>query len=300
MWDQTNPIYKLHSLSEDNRVLVGYDPRTYDAKEASLTHMPALAREFMFKLHRRRPDWKFVVSKYNDYGGHQLQHITVLQDGEVVGVCWQTTHGSSSAIAVCNPRIAAEYPRRGHQVTSKVEVATRIVAKFFTPMTDGERLTALVNKHSGTASSLFNETVNKLTRAYSFNVAHKILPLILPRLDEFSDQLVAAGVSEDTIKSLPTLYTNSKFAEALIDNRAMVTYSEGHYFVAAVLKRGARGYYKVPQSDLPGDFARKMGLLKLVPERTLLEGAGINLGSNIYSLSVEDNSFKELAAYAVG
>ena len=80
----------------------------------------------------------------------------------------------------------------------------------------------------------------------------------------------------------------------------MVTYSEGHYFVAAVLKRGGRSYYKVPQGDLPGDFARKMGLLKLVPERTLIEGAGINLGSNIYALSVEDNSFKEVAAYAVG
>jgi hypothetical protein len=301
MWNPENTGLKLHPLSADNRILLGYDPRTpYDYEKAKLEDVPALLRTLLHKLARRRPDWKFVVSKFNEYGGPSLTHLSVLQDSEVVGTCWSTSFGSTSAIAVENTRIAQDFPRRGHQVTSKVEVATRIVTNYFTPMTDGERLHALASKHASHASSVLNETVNKLTRAYNFTVAPKMLPLLLARLEEFTPELAAAGVSEDILKALPSLSANNDTANQLLDNRAMVTFSNDHYFITSMLKLAPRiNRYKVPQSAMPAEWREKIGILKLVPVGQVIVGVGVSSTAGFYALAVTADSFTTLASYAV-
>jgi hypothetical protein len=301
MWHPDNIGMKLHSLSTDNRIMVGYDPRTpYDHTKAQVGDVPALLLTLLHKLARRRPDWKFVVSKFNDYGGPALNHLSVLQDSEVLGTCWSTMYGTGAAIAVENARIQHDFPRRGHQVTAKVEVATRIATKYFTPMTDLERLDRLAGKHNQHANAVLNETVNKLTRAYNFTVAPKMLPLLLARLEEFLPELVAAGVAEDTVKALPALSANNDTAKQMLDDKAMVTFSGDHYFIFAGLKLAPRTVrYKVPQDALPAEWREKIGILKLVPVGQVVVGVGVSSSAGFYAVTATDDLFTKLAPYAV-
>ena len=238
------------------------------------------------KLLRERPTWRFKSTE-NVYGGAPNATATrfKIYDGdEELGQLWSETHWRDNEVRYCfnNFRLHLERQRNSVSYTTKPDVAVKRIVKAFHMKTPSERAVD--------AQKDVREIANNLVQVTGW-------PVRKARTALEAEFFLYAARHWDEVKSiLPITAKDFNLPELLAANECATlmqdAVSQGNGVNVRIEPNGTyatsrpvnTGYetYSYTDATLPDHLRGALGLLKLIDDKTSIDGVGLRVNANLY------------------
>lgn len=209
----------------------------------------------------------------------RIEAVSVTVGGEVVGRVATGRGRLGHYLELHNDRISAELMQRTSKRTHSLDKAIKIFERTFSTKTLPERAAALRRKLFSSA----NRATRIAGRTFSSNytgITTALEPYIIENWSQFRDAAIAAGVTEVAADSIVSEYNTVQSLAQLSESGVSISIEDGVYTVL----RDTRDAELYTTDTLPVGFKRGIGMLKLVPDDTLLEGIGLRDTESTYRL----------------
>ncbi|CAB4189924.1 hypothetical protein UFOVP1193_23 [uncultured Caudovirales phage] len=236
-----------------------------------------LQRSFAERLLSKFPKWQ-CVHPCNGRG------FKVLNGTEYLGAvrCYD------GKLEISNHRIDKARTRKGGMVTKDPDKAFKLVCKYFSTKTNKE-LCASVLLDTGVwiKGEQYNSSTN--FRMQLTNLAYAARDYIMQDLEPYRAAAKAGGYDMTKCSQVENLYARSSVSTVM---QAMFEKNLG-----SVIRRGGDGYLlsnpngtevtSVHDMQLSGPVREALGKLKLLDNRTMLEGVGARIDTDIFFVVVK-------------
>jgi hypothetical protein len=240
---------------------------------------------------RERPTWRFK-SKENVYASSNnivtttsnVSRFTIYDGDEELGQLWREIHWRDSDVRYCfnNFRLHKERQRNSVSYTTKPDIAVKRIVKAFHMKTPSERAVDAQEAVRGVVGSIVQEAAWPVRKAKSL-IEQEFYTYAITHWDEVKHML---GDKADKI-DLPSL------AEAHNEAMAMQeAVSQGNGVNVQLEPNGTYstsrptnlGYetHSYTDTTLPDHIRGALGLLKLIDDKTGIDGVGARISATLY------------------
>lgn len=256
----------------------------------------AEARHYLYRgvghlvqqLALRHPEW-LLVGESSWFNQSELSYpvkaFRVYEQDEEIGAF--RLDGYNQTIIISNARIRNQLQRRNHRKTSDPDKALKIIEKNFSSKTVRERVEAARLLVANTISAVSYETHHNLGQAMG-GFQSSLLKYLLANLDEVSAELTAMGANPDTLARLPELATKYREASGVgvshSGNRGTTVVLYGDRYIL-ITDSAPDEPTIATASQLSPELVGKLGLLKLVGYREVIESVGVRVNATIFYIS---------------
>lgn len=242
------------------------------------------------KLMRERPTWRFK-SDENIYGGAGVVTTTAhavrfkIYDGdEELGQLWRETHWRDNEVRYCfnNFRLHKERQRNSVSYTTKPDIAVKRIVKAFHMKTPSERAVDAQEAVRSVVGSIMQEAAWPVRKAKSV-IEQEFYTYAVTHWDEVKHML---GDKADKI-DLPSLAEahNEAMAmqEAVSQGGGVNVQLEpnGTYSTSRPINTGYETH-SYTDTTLPDHIRGALGLLKLIDDKTGIDGVGARVSATLY------------------
>ena len=237
-----------------------------------------LGVSFLSDVAPRYPNCSFVTTTFNMYSFDSgdivdLKGIYVFAGDEPLGFI----EFADKKLAFYNDRISADVKRGDRKITSKLNTAKAIFAKYFYGMTTLEHMQNVV---SGAAALSGNTAHDLMRKERLASVA--INELVAKKLAQGSQALMDFFVSEgetdivDNLKAAKEEREVVRHIEKAMDAHAgfYLMVKDDHYYTHRVGETTPKRYKR---GDMPESMRTAFALLKLAEKETYVGGAGLKV-----------------------
>lgn len=244
--------------------------------------LPSVAeplRSLARKLAMRNSDWKFIGRSTGAF----ITGLSVYKGGEEIGLLSTTYRGSGSAFVIRNRRTKTASGRHNHLATKDVAKAVKLAEKYFYGVTKNE----LVSDNRAKAAQV-ESIIVAAAHADLSRKMQKVTPLLVEHAKQnwltVRAQLVAAfGTPEGSLVSVADMQESlTAVAEA---DKLRQAYQEGKFAIVSA----ADGQYVIDNQgetsvydELPEQYKRQVGLLKLAEPNILVYGTGFKASPYVF------------------
>jgi len=244
-------------------------------------HWPVgLRRSFAERILSKFPKWQCVQS----LSGRGYNRFIVANGAEYLGEIWVY----DGKIEIKNHRIDKARTRKGGMVTKDPDKAFKLVCKYFGTKTKKERMSAsLTDTKDWVQTELYNSSTN--FRMQLANLAYAAKDYIMQDLGPYRAAAKAGGYDMTKCSQIENLHARSSVSTVM---QAMFEKNLG-----SVIKRGGDGYLlsnpsgtevtSVHDTQLSGPVREALGKLKLLDNRTMLEGVGARIDTDTFFVVVK-------------
>ena len=241
------------------------------------------------KLMRDRPTWRFK-SKEKMYAGAttpittKATRFTIYDGDEELGQLWRETHWRDDTVRYCfnNFRLHKERQRNSVSYTTKPEIAVKRIVKAFHMKTPSERAVDAQEAVRGIIGNIVQEAAWPVRKAKSL-IEQEFYKYAITHWDEVKHML---GDKADKI-DLPSLA--EAHDEAMLMQEAV---SQGNGVNVQLEPNGtystsrpvSGGYetHSYTDTTLPDYIRGALGLLKLIEDKTGIDGVGARVSATLY------------------
>lgn len=276
---------KLIGYESNNRVEVLKDKDYPEAMRLDPKLEPILDTFMVDK-----PLWTFQATVRPPRGSEFLRQVNILKDGEVLGYVRAGYVGGKDKYLVGNERIDKQMSRRSYYSTSDVGKAISKVKKTFSAQTVAE----ILAKAEREVSEAMYDTRQKKWYEYTHSKG---------KVDKAAIEFVE-GVGRDAFREFIQV-RDPQVAEHL-DKKETAYQEYSHMQEIEKANQDEKAYivsrrdsvYNVKQgdnivrytdTDLPEFMRGKLGLLKLVDDRTYITGCGFRVNEGTFVVLPEEN-----------
>lgn len=237
-----------------------------------------------------KPLWTFQVTGRHYRGSEFLRQVNILKDGEVLGYVKRGYMGGQDKYFVGNERIGKQMERRSYYSTSDVSKAIAKVKKTFSNQT----VTEILDK----AEHAVGESMYDCRQKKWYEYTHQ-----KNKVDKAALEFVE-GAGHDAFREFIQVH-DPQVAESLDKKIAahqeylrMQEIEKAHEDGKAYVVSRKDSVYNVKQGDnivrytdttLPEFMRGKLGLLKLVEDKTYVTGCGFRVNEDTFVVLPEEN-----------
>lgn len=233
-----------------------------------------------------RPLWEFEVEQ--PYTTNKATAIAIKQDGEELGwVAWKYV-GSEHKYFVTNDRIANSMERRNGYSTSNDKKALNKIKKMFSRASLSEKMEKVqetLKSQMNSAGQRKHYELRELRSTVDKHALAYIQTVVWPTFVEYME------------KHEPTVYNTILKRDEVQDEMSHITaihkeFSEGNALL--VLREGSmysvkskEGFKIYNDNDLPEHVKLKLGMLKLVEDKTFITNMGFRSSESAFVVTQE-------------
>jgi hypothetical protein len=241
------------------------------------------------RLMRDRPTWRFKSYELIHAGGDVAvtKHATrfKIYDGdEELGQLWRETHWSSQETRYCfnNFRLHKERQRNSVSYTTKPDIAAKRIVKAFHMKTPSERAVDAQEAVRGIAGSIVQEAAWPVRKAKSV-IEQEFYTYAVTHWDEVKHML---GDKADKIDlpSLAQTHNEAMLLQEAVSHGNGVNVQLEPNGTYATSRPTNTGYdtHSYTDATLPDHIRGALGLLKLVEDKTSIDGVGLRVSATLY------------------
>ncbi len=241
------------------------------------------------KLMRERPTWRFK-SKENMYAGAttpittNATRFTIYDGDEELGQLWRETHWRDQEVRYCfnNFRLHRERQRNSVSYTTKPDIAVKRIVKAFHMKTPSERAVDAQEAVRGIVGSIVQEAAWPVRKAKSL-IEQEFYTYAVTHWDEVKHML---GDKADKI-DLPSLAVAHNEAMAMMEAVSqgggvnVQLEPNGTYSTSRPINTGYETH-SYTDTTLPDHIRGALGLLKLIEDKTGIDGVGARVSATLY------------------
>ena len=241
------------------------------------------------KLMRERPTWRFKSYELIHAGGdvavtRDATRFTIYDGDEELGQIWRETHWRDQEVRYCfnNFRLHKERQRNSVSYTTKPDIAVKRIVKAFHMKTPSERAVDAQEAVRGIVGSIVQEAAWPVRKAKSL-IEQEFYTYAITHWDEVKHML---GDKADKI-DLPSLAEahNEAMAmqEAVSQGNGVNVQLEpnGTYSTSRPINTGYETH-SYTDTTLPDHIRGALGLLKLIDDKTGIDGVGARINATLY------------------
>ena len=242
------------------------------------------------RLAKYHPDWMFVSLTGFADGGTGIPTATkywVYQGMEYLGYIGLGTRDYQATIMLDGPRINAARRRGNGKQTGDVKKALKIVEEYFVGTTPAEKMRLTANQAANWAYNFYGDK----QRAYSNSMEalrDVMLSYAIDNLPDFGEYAAKLGVSTDTVTTLPKVVTDREEALRMKGITGHIVITQGSNYVVQDIRENSLGLQIDTVSELPTEMQRKLGLLKLLEEKSVVPGIGVRMSRTEFFVMGEE------------
>ncbi len=270
--------------------------------EIEQANLPVVLRADLMKvvweLATTHPQWVFYIHKCdlynNDVKTVSVNSFEVRIDGDAVGVLWNVYYRNQHCIGVSNKRISAQMDRGDMKRTTDVSKAIQLAKKYFGKKTAIE----LLDEGYATARDVLNGAVWVKERKMRSELeplhmmAHQFM--FADGAEQFKAYLKPQPEGDKMLEhynKYVELTREKEIAESVSngfkeDKTCLVILDSGTYIV----KRGQLRPTTYTDADLPDYLRGKIGLLKLVNAKQIIDGVGCRVDDKSFVVMSEEEA----------
>jgi len=259
-------------------------------------HMRPDLMKVVWDLATTHPQWGFYVHKVDLMNGDtptlRINSFEVRLDDDPIGILWSVYYRNQYCIGVSNKRISAQMDRGDMKRTTDPIKAVQLAKKYFGKKTPME----LLQEGYVTAKDVLNGAVWNRDRGMRSDlealsaVAHQFM--FRDEAEQFKAYLKGRPDGEKLLNH------HSKYVEMIAEKEIAEKVSTGFREDKTCLVILDGGTYIVKQGQLPPamytdadlpDYVRgKIGLLKLVNTKQIIDGVGCRVGDKSFVVMLEE------------
>ena len=237
-----------------------------------------------------KPLWTFQLGGRLYRDSDVLQTIHILNDGEILGYVRRGRVGSEEKYLVGNERIDKQMQRRSYYSTSDVSKAIAKIKKTFSSQTTAE----ILEKAESVASEAMYETRQKKWYEYT-HIKSQVDKAAVAFIHGAGRQMFLeyAQVHEpkvaEQLEKGSEIHAEYKHMEdigkALEISKALVVTQKGSVYNV----KSGTNIVRYTDADMPEFMKPKLGMLKLVEDRTYVTNCGFRVSDNTFVVVNEEN-----------
>ena len=237
-----------------------------------------------------KPLWTFQLGGRLYRDSDVLQTIHILNDGEILGYVRRGRVGSEEKYLVGNERIDKQMQRRSYYSTSDVSKAIAKIKKTFSSQTTAE----ILEKAESVASEAMYETRQKKWYEYT-HIKSQVDKAAVAFIHGAGRQMFLeyAQVHEpkvaEQLEKGSEIHAEYKHMEdigkALEISKALVVTQKGSVYNV----KSGTNIVRYTDADMPEFMKPKLGMLKLVEDRTYVTNCGFRVNDNTFVVMNEEN-----------
>ena len=237
-----------------------------------------------------KPLWTFQLGGRLYRDSDVLRTIHILNDGETLGYVRRGRVGSEEKYLVGNERIDKQMQRRSYYSTSDVSKAIAKIKKTFSSQTTAE----ILEKAESAASEAMYETRQKKWYEYT-HIKSQVDKAAVAFIHGAGRQMFLeyAQVHEpkvaEQLEKGSEIHAEYKHMEdigkALEISKALVVTQKGSVYNV----KSGTNIVRYTDADMPEFMKPKLGMLKLVEDRTYVTNCGFRVSDNTFVVVNEEN-----------
>lgn len=242
------------------------------------------------KLMRDRPTWRFKSTE-NVYGSPNGIAVTgnatrfKIYDGdEELGQLWRETHWRDQEVRYCfnNFRLHKERQRNSVSYTTKPDVAIKRIVKAFHMKTPSERAVDAQEAVRGAVGNIVQEAAWPVRKAKAV-IEQEFIAYAATHWDEVKHMLGDKADKIDFPAMVQTHNEAMEMQEAVSQGGGVNVQLEpnGTYSTSRPVNTGY-DTYSYTDATLPDHIRGALGLLKLVEDKTAIDGVGLRVSATLY------------------
>lgn len=276
-------------------VIVGNNPRVFhkaDYNGVEEVTVISQLQPVLDALLIERPLWSFQLRNIGWDGG--AMDITVLENGEELGRIGRGYRGHLPMFEIRCPRLAEEKretARRSNRkvdtsmYTKKASTAIKAAKKYFARETVQEQMT----KARQMAQQVMTECVDRKEREY-YHADRSITHELLKWAQSEGKPLFLKYAEEHKLSAINDIADAERFLGEARGMRSVTSQAKNNDGVLVVRKdsgyilHSANGVQVVTDSDLTDSMRAKLGMLKLVEDKTFVTEMGFKLDEKTFMI----------------
>jgi len=277
--DMPNILFERRKIDQDTTVLITADNTT----------VAPFILPLILRLARARPQWNFVaVRRYMVSDSmYNVNRFAVSVGNTHLGEIWKSTGNNGSEVGINNDRMSTSRMRGNASNTKDLKKAFKLVTQNFHVLTVAEDISNTLKVAATTVSSLCSESHWAFHSKYNV-LKHFLETYTINNWDHVKQMAIEAGVNATSLDGMLEAYKSRLATEAL--NKAMDDNSGTTVLIRDekyVLVTG--GVTSILDTDqLPLHIKRSVGILKMVENRTCVEGHGVRLEKDKFFVSSKE------------
>lgn len=241
------------------------------------------------KLMRERPTWRFKSTE-NIYAGGDVAvtrdavRFKIYDGDEELGQLWRETHWRDQEVRYCfnNFRLHRERQRNSVSYTTKPDIAVKRIVKAFHMKTPSERAVDAQEAVRGIVGSIVQEAAWPVRKAKSL-IEQEFVAYAATHWDEVKHML---GDKADKIDFPALVQTHNEamaMQEAVSQGGGVNVQLEpnGTYSTSRPINTGYETH-SYTDTTLPDHIRGALGLLKLIDDKTGIDGVGARISATLY------------------
>jgi hypothetical protein len=271
-------VFALENVKMEAKMLVRYGNNPASMYDQEYAHKTIRFINVLAKLH---PSWTFEFTSGRD--------VKVTSDGELMGQVGERWHGSRMAYYVSNDRIREQRSRGSCYNTESIDKACDKVKKMFAPRTIQERAKLGMDKAREVIENQWRDKSYRRRQHNSHLDSAKLdyanymeaQFLLWLREKNKTDTLEHKRAYDELTLDMQTI---EGIGNQFKNNRsALVVLADGKYIVK--IQDNVQLY---DDTTLPVELRGKLGMLKLVENKQMIEGIGCRAEAEVFVLVMDE------------
>jgi hypothetical protein len=241
------------------------------------------------KLLRDRPTWRFKSNELIHAGGdvavtRDAVRFKIYDGEEELGQLWRETHWRDSTVRYCfnNFRLNKERQRNSVSYTTKPDIAAKRIVKAFHMKTPSERAVDAQEAVRGVVGNIVQEAAWPVRKAKSV-IEQLFYNYAITHWDEVKHMLGDKAEKID-LPSLAVAHNEAMLMQEAVSQGNGVNVQlepNGTYSTSRPVNTGY-DTHSYTDTTLPDHIRGALGLLKLIEDKTGIDGVGARVSATLY------------------